>query len=832
MALAVDAGGRVSAPPRRKSPANGTSAVSGIAEGTGQLLSNINNNVNGLVSSIVGGSKPSITTSGNQLSSSSRPSSTTSNNISVSAPAALSTGTETSTPASPVSLVDTIKANIPEDAKKSPLEASELSPAVGNERLTTTAPSGLSSSAGVPSIGADELFHDVQSDYIGNNETNEAYLQDAISQGMSEEDAQTIRDRDKTWWEAIASKWGKQLSPFETDINLNADSTGDFTVMDDGSVFDYDHMTADKMTGTQYLHYADMGMGGRPVEQIDPTQVYSKRRELMNYGFVPFTPDETAYANMVTSNVMDLPNRLGTMVSGLRENVTPDYTIKYGNGTTISGRDFDRLAQPLLNQFYYNEQFSPETFLKPSKDSSAIVHEYTVPDKSGNDTYHYGELSAVQDNGDETYTVSFTDGTTVDISQEYLDSISDGSGNVTMGYDRVTADRAKGNLPKNLDSLNTRDFDELKSMSDEFGGSPLDYANVYYLPNLTMSDGTKVSLPDVERIYFDETPGNDAGNNDDDIGYGFSDVSLLGKKLFDNKPRRFVQQEMFKTNEQGGLEHDLSDIGDNAVDWTLGSLPISIGETMPWVYSTSGATSSMSGVNPATYSPGLDSYGLIAGSYDKDGNLIYGVSDANGKRDDALSDSTRWWNTAGTAAVPLTEMIVGPVGEHIVPLEQMSDSLFGKIARDEFGNLINPTSGQVVRNALVGAVGEGIEEDFGNLFDEMTQYGPGGMFANATTDSEGKPITDMYGHEVRNYDTYLGDRMNNAFDPGDLANSFAGGVSVDALMQFLPTGIQLAPAVKRDLARRKTGVSQFVEPEYGEWRNLNAEDIHNMVEER
>lgn len=87
------------------------------------------------------------------------------------------------------------------------------------------------------------------------------------------------------------------------------------------------------------------------------------------------------------------------------------------------------------------------------------------------------------------------------------------------------------------------------------------------------------------------------------------------------------------------------------------------------------------------------------------------------------------------------------------------------------------------------------------------------MFANVVTDENGKPITDMYGHELRDYGTNAEDRLYSFLDPGQLANSFAGGVAVDALMQALPISSQLAPAVRRDMARRKTGVSQFVDPE-------------------
>lgn len=670
-----------------------------------------------------------------------------------------------------------------------------------------------------PSIGHDDIGtsgknifeRDEMWNLIGDTESNQAYIRDAMENGgLSEKDAGDIMGRG-SWWEQLNKRFSQPFAGMD-DTSDNRETLGDITVMDDGTKYDYDHMTADTMTGTQYMHYAEMGMGGRPIDQIDPTKTYSKRREHINYDFTPFVPDQTAYANMIADNVMDVPHRLGAALSGLRETITPDYTIDYGGGK-ISGRDFDKLSTPYLNQFYYNDRFDPERFLTRPDDNdnvTALIREFVVPDKDGNETYHYGRLTTMWANEDGTYTAEFSDGSKVDVSQEYIDSISNNDGSVTMTDSaRVPVSQARGNLPADLDSLN--DVDSIMDSAQENGGSPLDYADVIYIPDLVLSDGTSIPYSDVERIYRDETPDNDEGPEDDDISYEFKRFGI-GPLSFDNRPRRLNQQEMFKTNDRGGIDVDLSDVGNNAVDWTLGSLPISIGSTMPWVYSASGATSSLSGADPASYDPTTDSYGLIAGNYDDQGRLRYGVSGADGKRDDARSDSTRWWNAAGNAAVPLTEMLVGPVGEQLVPLE--------KIFHSELPS--NPTTWQVIKNALVGAAGEGVEEDLGNIFDEITQYGPSGMFANPVTNANGDVLRDMYGHEVRDYGTNAEDRLRSFLDPGELANAFAGGVTVDALMQMLPTAGQLVPAARRDAARRRTGVAQFVDPEELENRTANS----------
>jgi hypothetical protein len=195
------------------------------------------------------------------------------------------------------------------------------------------------------------------------------------------------------------------------------------------------------------------------------------------------------------------------------------------------------------------------------------------------------------------------------------------------------------------------------------------------------------------------------------------------------------------------------------------------------------------------------------------------VSDENGVRDDQLSEDTRWWNAAGNALVPFTEMIVGPVGEQIVPLEKM----FGGVSK-------NPTLGQLLKNELIGAIGEGVEEDLGNIFEDWTQYGPRGLFANPILDENGNQVYDTAFHEARDYNTSLEDRIRNALDPVDLANAFAGGVTVDALMQS-PSFLMNAPAAaQRSKAIRQTGVKQFVDPEEEEEKKLSESFLEGFNE--
>jgi hypothetical protein len=436
-----------------------------------------------------------------------------------------------------------------------------------------------------------------------------------------------------------------------------------------------------------------------------------------------------------------------------------------------------------------------------------MVLEHAIPDVSGNETYHYGSLKTVDPNPDGTYSMGFSDGSKVDVSQDYIDTIINPATNsVTLETpSRVPIDKARGQIPKNLDELNN--IDQIMELAGKSGASPLEYADVIYVPDMTLSDGTKINLNDVDRIARDQTDKNDADDQtDDDITYNFSGGYL---PFASNKPKRLMAQEPFDF--ENGILPNIDDMVNNTWDWTFGSIPISVPiPAIPWLYSASGATSSINGVDPNSYNPNTDSYGLISGSYDENGNAKYGVSDENGKRDDRLSDETRFWNAAGNAAVPFTEMIVGPIGDEIIPLEK----IFG-------GMPVNPTAGQVLKNTLIGAAGEGIEEDLGNIFEDLTQYGWQGLFANQKKDKEGNPLYDNFRrHELRDYDTSIEDRIRNALDPSALANAFTGGAAVDFAMDALLSPFnsetftrQIGPALQRDMARRKTGVQQYVESE-------------------
>lgn len=689
----------------------------------------------------------------------------------------------------------------------------------------------------------------MQDVYYGNTPQNDAYIRNAIENGLSEEDAYDISHYDPESMMDFRTP-GAHFDPLTIDdaygmsdrgvplydqATLREHGAGAETAIDDGTSYDYGHMTSEWMTGPQYKKYVEMGMGGRDVDDIDPTQVYSKADEAREYGFVPYVPNQTTYNRLAGGDMARVPGEIGTRVANLRTTMAPDYSITYGKDSTkISGNEFDRVAPTFLNNYYHDLMYDPDRIRRNGQPMS--VMEYAIPTPDGDVAYAHGNV--VDAGYDDTLHLSFNDGTEMDVPGDELATWGrDQNGLLVVPEDYVAQ---HGSFKSSYDDTFYLTFsdgqriglspDYVQSHSDENGMvdldplysvAPIDQVNgelpedlsvlgenaVGYAPVLTMSDGTVIPLEDVERIYWDETAGDDPdatdslGNvrTDDDISYDFGPLGL-------SKPRRLMDQEPFDFSGEGPI-FNKDDLLNNVIDWTAGSAPISTGLYMPWVYSTSQATNSLYGINPGSYNAKTGSRGLTAGGWDENGNLRYGVQDENGDIDEDLSRSTRWWNAAGNAAIPLTEMLVGPVGEHLIPLE-------GVTSRIPF----KTDTGKLLADTLVGYGAEGIEEDLGNVFEELMQYGPSGTFANPVLDENGEPMKDIYGHEVRNADTSMPRRALNSVDPTDLSNAFIGGALVSPAMGLVTTPINsnsfirnIGPAVARDYARSLTGVDRYVE---------------------
>lgn len=754
--------------------------------------------------------------------------------------------------------------------------------------------------------GGDNLWLNNQLRFEGNTPTNDTYLRDAVDNGnLSMDDAWAILHKNQVLESLNSEREARESHPGMTRDVYAADSMNN---VDDGTKYNYGKMTSDMMTGAQYKHYRDdLGMGGRSG-YIDPNEVYSKRQESDEYGFIPFTPDWQTHATMAVENIVDIPARLGHQVANLRQQITPDYQISYdenGEQKTVSGKGFDKDAPAFMNSFYYDRKFNPDKFLSAPTDGSAyttLVNQFEIPDADGNKTYHYGHLVDVSSVPDGSVQFSFSDGSTVKTTEDFLNSVYDGenikmtpevvplqaalgvvdvnnmapgkhqaminesvipdeSGNDTYHYGNLLnvdngpngtysftfEDGSSVNAPadffeqvydketNNISVPYSRVFvDDIKSDLDvqiNPEKQTLENADVRYMPDFVMGDGTRMTLDDVERILMDQTPENDENRKDpntdkdilvdDDLSYQFHGIPVLENlPIFNgitNRPARLGGQEIFTDK---GI--DTSNIMNDTLDWTLGSLPISAGKYLPWIYSVSNATRGLhGGVDPNQWNPATNSYSATAGEFDENGNLSLGVhkDTPEGKRvlDEDKSRQLVTSNFLGNAMVPLTEKMVGPIGSHIVPLEKLVDKLPLKSAFGKF-----------LANEGVGAIGEGVEEVLGNIFEEASQYGPDAFASPVIDEDTGEPVHDMYGHEERKK-TGAPERIANFLtDTNDNANAFAGGALVDVAMRSLLPGGEhgrtlvgdARAALMQDRARHLTGAPLYVSPEETEDEEL------------
>lgn len=698
---------------------------------------------------------------------------------------------------------------------------------------------GLAKSGDLPSPLASL---DPQLGYVGDTDMNRAYIDYAIEHGAPDTTLAAMQERgDKWltlgndigrgwrwltesvpgvlgWFDDVTKAAGNGLHASErenarynlSDLNTNladhlVDTAGElpettFTVLDDGSSYDYEHMTSNFMTGTQYKNYVDAGMGGLPVNEIIPDGIYNKRYEMLYNGFVPFTPSNEAAWKMAVENVVTSPGRMATSSSYLRDIITPDYTITYGpDRRTINGPDFENRASAYISQLSRSDHMDPYGFLSEPDDMTGVtptIREYAIPDGAGDLAYAHGMLTGASYD-DESLYLTFTDGGTIAVPVEMMSSLTDSEGNIVLPTSMVSADNAHGWLPDDLSVLN--DMDMIRESAESSGISPLYYAGVQYIPDLIMGDGTTIPYMDVSRLYYDEEPSDNPENaGDDDIEYGFMPFGA-------NIPKRLQQQELFSDE---GYNEGFFGGGNalrNAIDWTAGSIPISFEILQPYLTSGSNALMAARGVNAGAYNPYTHSYKLNAGYYDDQGNLRYGVVDRDGNVDAYKSAESILSNTLGTALVPVTENIAGNIGSSPLENALTRAGLYPVLGE-------NPTPGRVLANALAGAAGEGVEEIIGNYFDEFSTYGPSSMYRSPVYNQSGEPMYDVTGREIREADTPAIDRFRNALNPADAANAFFGGVAVSGVMGGGPTVANMVGAARNGAARNDAMPSSHVKP--------------------
>ena len=470
-----------------------------------------------------------------------------------------------------------------------------------------------------------------------------------------------------------------------------------------------------------------------------------------------------------------------------------------------------------------------------------LVNEYVIPDAyTGEDTYHYVAPSGFSSNGDGTYALQFADGSVANLTTDWIEQNLDEEGKFQpRPTGRVFVDNANTDIyheDTDAPGLIVRPIEESNPERSSLYDNP-ETAPLAYYPSMVMDDGTVINSADALRLWNDKSVDDDKNENglsDDDIHYNLSgiagDVPVLGGIMsmipfvnqVSNKPRRLGSQELV---EDGNI--NWADMANNAVDFTAGSLPISIGKVLPWVYSFSTSLDSLEGGNHATYNPSTGYEMLNRGGYDENGNLFEGVVNEDGTRNDSKSESAKWLNWLGNLTVPGTEMLVGPIGEAGLPIGKVTDKF------------INPKSatGRWLKNMIVGSIEEGIEENLGNVPEELTQYGLDAFAEPVINEKTNEPMKDLYGNEIRGQTSdreRLGNMAEAVFtDP----NAFLGGALVSSVMQsVIPhanpetrrmevAGTELMKAINRDLAKVSSGADRYIPASDEELENTEFVDL-------
>ncbi len=291
--------------------------------------------------------------------------------------------------------------------------------------------------------------------------------------------------------------------------------------IDDGTLHP-ENLTANAMTGDQYAKYVQAGMGGRPVDEIDPNATYSKMDEFKNYGFIPYMPDDEAYLKMVREEREADPTKAFNSIATARNNQDYDITI---DGKTINGKDLYDNLWKFSNEAdrLYSEKYVPlsETYDQNNARTDATAYaigSYEVRMDDGTIASMPSEYSAKRVSNSDDIILTFGDG-----SEFLFDNEEDMNSKVRPGSLRKAVDG---------DRIYT------------------------YMPNdIELGDGQAVDALEIMRINSDRGQGNDEG-----IDYDFGQWNW--------------KRPTYMMNEEGEPNYfDLANLPGNVYDLMAGSLP-------------------------------------------------------------------------------------------------------------------------------------------------------------------------------------------------------------------------------------------------------------------
>lgn len=145
--------------------------------------------------------------------------------------------------------------------------------------------------------------------------------------------------------------------------------------------------------------------------------------------------------------------------------------------------------------------------------------------------------------------------------------------------------------------------------------------------------------------------------------------------------------------------------------------------------------------------------------------------------------------TVGSAIMPVTEHLWGPLGEHLFngPTRFVLDKTIGRALPNGTGRGLDSTPGRW----LTGTSDEGVEEIFGNIVEELINNGALDWYAddvvkrddngNVMLDDRGKPMVERDNqNRVLKQDTDLTTRLRNFL--ADAPEAYAGGAMLGGIL--------------------------------------------------
>lgn len=464
-------------------------------------------------------------------------------------------------------------------------------------------------------------------------------------------------DEDKR--QHLARKYDKDPSEITDDQLRSVESK-----IDDGSL-ERGNLTAPDMTGAQYINYVNSGLGGRPVEDIDPHAVYNKIDEHDNYGFTYYSPD------WQTELGMRIDHEIGMVPKGVSAlaDLRPQNFMKSVDGIEFDSRNFadefakwsdDKLSKALNaadksdDTLVYAQDADEETI---ANSVPMVFDEISVTTEDGQEhKFSASSYSILPVNYDGTITVVLDDPDSTTITFNDADDLME---NFNPGQMHIASE---GQQP--------------------FAYLPVDGGMEINGTYLTPSQAMKVR----------------SGNYTADYG----PMNIL-------KPRTETK-EFWDADRSGGdvlsLDNfDFTDIAPQFVDIAFGSSPY-FNPSTAWPLAVANAYQASKGIDTMTINPDGSSY-LVAENISPDvykanilGNAVmpateYGLGNIGRQVVKPFSNMT-------TPLAPTLQLATGVVGEGLeeIPANiidqlkiQGTENLYANDLTDEYGNVLLDSTG-------------------------------------------------------------------------------------------------------------------------------------------